>query len=236
MLTTTPASDRAQQTWQAHYAAATGFRYWPCEELVRTAAQHFYGTVVEVGCGNGANLWYLAQRADHVVGLDFCPEALDAARAYMVERGVNVVHRGNGRVWSYGTVSTVLADLRAPLPLSDGRADLLVDAMTSQHLPWIDHRRLYAEYRRVLTIDGRLFLYHLDAGTTGAGQEGPDVARLPLFPAAGLTCLPSPRALVAAVEAAGFRVVDQRGLAREYGSGKAKDSVAHYTILEAIAR
>lgn len=203
--------------WAAHYASPDGYRWWPSEELVRAVGGRYLGDVLEVGCGNGANLWFLAERtAGRVVGLDGNVEAIRAADEHMDRRG--------------SLVELLRGDIFA-LPFADGSFDSLVDCMVSQHVPWDRHPALYAEYRRVLRPGGWLFLYHLTDRTTGGQTRRPDHDRLALFPAAGLTCLPNRWALGAVVQDAGFVNVMVAGMAREYPAG----DVAHYAVVTGTA-
>jgi cyclopropane fatty-acyl-phospholipid synthase-like methyltransferase len=131
---------------------------------------------------------------------------------------------------------TVLPRSINDMRFDDAEFDGVADLMVSQHVPYLQHRALYREYRRVLKPGGWLFLYHLTSRTTGRAGAGPeknfpDHERLDLFPDAGFTCLPHAEALTCLLMAAGFEVKDQRGLSREYPG----DAVAHYAVIEAVA-
>lgn len=222
-----------QKTWDETYRHAAGCRWWPAEELVRAVARRqggFLGRrMVEVGCGNGANLWFLAEHASRVVGLDFSPVALSAAREYMARR--DLVRHYSDRVEH--DVEFVRASAEA-IPLANESVDALVDCMVSQHVPWAAHLSLYREYRRVLRPGGWLFLYHLTSLSTGQREQAGDAfdcTRYEMFPDVGLCCLPSQGALTRTVEHAGFRVGGRRGHAREYPDGCA----THYAVIEGAA-
>lgn len=211
--------------WAAHYATAQGLRRWPSEELVRATARRGgdLGDVLEVGCGNGGNLWFLAEHASRVVGLDASQAALALARGYMAVRGCS------------DRVELLPADVTERLPFRDGCFGTVVDSMTSQHVPWASHPVVYREYRRVLRPSGAVLLYHLNAGcvtATGRGKPGYDVATLALFPTAGLTCLPDEGELCDALRAAAFDVSELRTLALTYDDGQ----VASYSSITAVAR
>lgn len=218
MFTATPTQT---EQWSAHYALPSGRRYWPCEELVRAVAGRDLGDVLEVGCGNGANLWYLAEHSTRAVGVDFCAEALDEARSYTHSRG--------------RAVELIQGDITR-LPFPDGTFDSLVDCMVSQHVPYAAHLPLYKEYARVLRPGGWLFLYHLTNRTTGGRltaaihPEHADTPKVPLFPAAGFTCLSTVGALEIAIMGAGFCRTSRSGLQREYPAG----NVAHYAVITAF--
>ena len=47
------------------------------------------GSVLDVGCGSGENLLYLAAQGHEAWGLDFVPVAIDRAKAKAAQRGVN---------------------------------------------------------------------------------------------------------------------------------------------------
>ncbi len=221
-LTPSPALG-PESVWATHYATSAGFRYWPCEELVRSLSGRRFGTVLEAGCGNGANLWLLAEHADTVVGVDSEPAALSVASEYMTRRGVrNRVALRTGDV--------------AALPADDASVDAVVDVMVSQHARWGEHRARYAEYRRVLRPKGWLFLYHLAMGTS-TGPEPTQVdaftyERLSLFPDAGQICLPPRWALQDAMADAGFVVTTSRAATRHYADGQ----MAVYHVLEGETR
>jgi SAM-dependent methyltransferase len=218
MSAATSTHDDSSAVWAGHYATPAGLRWWPCEELVRALARRPApgARVLEVGCGNGANLWCLAEHFAAVTGLEASGAALRVARGYVARRAPGA------------PVALVLGDARR-LPFAEATFDAVVDVMTSQHLPWADHDAAYAGYARVLRPGGWLFLYHLTRGTSGSGRA-PDVARLALFPAAGLTCLPSVTALETAVLRAGLGLREGRSreLARRYPDGM----TAHYAVLE----
>ena len=213
----------AAQTWDAHYGAPSGFRYWPSEELVRSMARRRpTAAILDVGCGNGSNLDLLyGYVSSLLVGIDASPIALAAARARYPDNGCGydrlVIERAE------------IADGSLAFPVATFGG--LVDCMTSQHVPLAAHEALYRDYARVLEPGGWFFLLHLDDATRTARTPpmATDCERVGLFPEAGFACLPHPLWLVCAVERAGFRIIERRGLAREYADG----SIAHYTIIDA---
>lgn len=219
-----PAVIPTQDPWTAHYARPDGFRWWPCEELVRAIAGRRFGTLLEAGCGNGANLWYLTEHADKVLGVDGNRAALEAATAYLQQRRI-----------PSDRYSLCVDDVLRLEYIRDESVDAVVDVMTGQHVPWPDYPRLLAQYRRVLRPGGWLFFYNLGWGTTivGARQVAPATYdQLPkLFPGVGPVCLPQPQALTLALVEAKFHPERVRKMTRTYADG----SVASYLVQEATA-
>lgn len=214
------ATPAGTDVWRAHYSRPEGRRWWPCEAVVRAMAGRRFGAVLEAGCGNGANLWMLAEHAGTVTGVDSCAEALQEASHYMRRRGVNA--------------ALIQSDIMR-LPVHDMSHDLVVDCMTGQHVPWESLPQLLAEYRRVLRVGGTLLRYALAPGTTTDGATAISrytFADLPrLFPGVSPVCIPSEEALAGALSAAGFAVRSTIHQSREYEGGTV---VARYHTLEAV--
>lgn len=198
--------------WDDHYATEAGARHWPNEELVRWASGREFRHVLEVGAGSGGNAGFLAERCQ-VLSLI---EPNERARQLIEGKGYGV---------AVGTAQNLL--------FHDGVFDLIIDCMTSQHIPWDDHEKVYREYARVLEPGGWLWIYHLDQGTVcdkirdDESLSGHDWTHLSLFPSLDLFCLPYPSLLEMKVRAAGFEVQEVRGLARTYPNR----DVASYTIV-----
>ena len=209
--------------WDAHYATEAGARWWPNEELVRWLSGRGWQFLhaIDVGAGTGGNIQLLTRFAHSVTAVE--PNV--SARANLAQRPMT------GR--AFGNFTVVDADARS-LPTEANSADLVVDCMTSQHIPWAEHQDVYAEYWRVLKPGGWLWLYHLDARTThnpASLIKGTrfDFREVPLFPSLDFFCLPYRNALTHSVRSAGFEVDEVRGLGREYPD----TSIAHYTIVAA---
>ncbi len=63
----------------------------PQPEIVRLAERGaIQGVVLDVGCGTGENVLYLAARGYDVWGIDFVPKAIERAREKAIQRGLGV--------------------------------------------------------------------------------------------------------------------------------------------------
>lgn len=101
------------------------------------------GTCVEVGCGPGRMTGALAERYDHVIGLDVSPAMLERAREAVPNANVE-----------FRAVSGNRLD-----GVDDGVADGLVCYLVLQHLPSAQVVRSYLhEFARVLAPQGEAFV------------------------------------------------------------------------------
>lgn len=81
--------------WEKIFSERDWGRY-PPEELIRFVARRFFGAadrsdvrILELGCGTGANIWFLAREGLSAVGLDGSQSAIDKARARMADEGLH---------------------------------------------------------------------------------------------------------------------------------------------------
>jgi SAM-dependent methyltransferase len=78
-------------TWEKVFRERAWGRY-PPEELIRFVARHYFKAadrkavpILEIGCGAGANVWFLAREGFSAYGLDGSPTAIEKARARLAE-------------------------------------------------------------------------------------------------------------------------------------------------------
>jgi SAM-dependent methyltransferase len=165
--------------WDEVFASRPWGRY-PPEELVAWISRGFDTVgdraavrVLEVGCGPGANLWYLAREGFAATGIDGSRVALGQARDRLATDGL--------------AARLVVGDLAA-LPFESGSFDAVIDVASIQHNPREAQRRIVGEVHRVLRPEGRfLGLMHatgswgegsgeeIEAGTYRDMTEGPGV-------------------------------------------------------------
>jgi SAM-dependent methyltransferase len=144
-------SDEHRAQWRATYAET------PYDELpwfdpgpsigVRRAVEEGFlpmtGSVLDIGCGAGSNLLYLADLGYRVHGVDLSPGAVEAAQQRAKEAALRVDIREGDAL---------------DLPFPDGSMDVLVDNGCFHTLP-IPRRPDYAaEVERVLRPEGRFVL------------------------------------------------------------------------------
>lgn len=134
---------------------------YPPEELIRFIARNYYRTtsrsdvaILEVGCGPGANLWYLAREGFLTYGIDGSRVAIGRARDRLKYDGLH-------------------ADLcvgdAMHLPYPDGVFDAVIDIECIYANSLQDSRLILAEIGRVLKPRGMLFSKTFMTGTYGEG-------------------------------------------------------------------
>jgi cyclopropane fatty-acyl-phospholipid synthase-like methyltransferase len=214
-------------TWDQQYAEGRGLRYWPNEELVRFVGRHTAdeslgpsSKVLELGCGNGANLWALAAMGFLATGIDASPEAVALATDYLAERDL-VAHIEQGSM------------LEWPAWIRD--QDAIVDVVSMQHLALEDHDAVYQHVAESLVPGGWFFTYHLGARTSDFGKgtlispytfdniSDPNA----IFPNNGVVSMPTEEELVTRLTGAGLDVTRAETVTKTYG---AVDLVEYHVI------
>ena len=136
---------------------------YPPEELIRFVARNYYRVpdrsqvrFLELGCGSGANLWFLAREGFHATGLDGSPAGLAAAERRMAKEGLKVK-------LVEGTLDQ-LGKLFAPESF-----DVVFDIACLQCNRLDDVRETLRQAHRLLVPGGRIFARMLAEGTHGEG-------------------------------------------------------------------
>lgn len=157
------------------------------EELRAQLLEGLTGTVVEVGCGDGANFAHYPDEVTRIVAIE--PEAYlrELASAHADER-------------------VQLRDaLAGDLPVADHTADAVVFSLV---LCSVDQPSALAEARRVLRPGGELrFVEHVQAPEPGAARRLQRVLDATIWPRLFGGCHVS-RDTAGAIEAAGFTIAE----------------------------
>jgi SAM-dependent methyltransferase len=113
------------------------------EDLTRWTVKRQVTRVLDLGCGNGSNARFFAQQGYRALGIDLSPSAIEIARAWFAEEGLE-------------------ADLRVgsclDLPYEDGFVDVVVSHGVLDHLSPAEGVTAMAEVHRVLRPGGLCFL------------------------------------------------------------------------------
>jgi SAM-dependent methyltransferase len=152
--------------WETIFQSQSWGKY-PGEDLIRFVARNFYNCperslikILEVGCGPGANLWYLAREGFEVYGVDGSPTAIQLAQSRLDEE----CPRWQGHL----TIGDVTA-----LPFADEVFDAVIDnecLCCNSYDVAID---IYSEMFRVAKPGGKLFSRTFAKGSWGDGAGTP---------------------------------------------------------------
>lgn len=148
--------------WESVFRSRSWGKY-PGEELVRFVASNFYDKVrtnvkiLELGCGPGANMWYLANEGFPVYGI----EGSEAAVGEAVKRLNAEVPKWEG--------SIIQGDFSKKLPFPDGEFDAVLDNEAVYCNDYATSKNIYNEANRVLKPDGKLFVRTFSDKCVGYG-------------------------------------------------------------------
>ncbi len=160
-----PSANESQtSTWDPVWEEIFARRDWgkyPPEHVVRFIAQNFgrapdHGEIriLEIGCGPGANVWFMAREGFQVFGIDGSPTAIEKARRRLAEEGRS-------------------ADLRVgdftELPWPDTCFDGVVENVSLYANPWTGIQRALREVHRVLKPDAPFLSSFFSDRTWGYG-------------------------------------------------------------------
>jgi len=137
--------------WESMYQKGYGARY-PNEELVRFISRLFKNLkkekksvkILEVGCGSGANVWYLAREGFSVYGIDGSETAINVCAERLKKEGLKAEIK-------IGDMST--------LPYSDKYFDVVIDIASIQHNTPDEIKKIIAEIYRVMKAGGSFFSF-----------------------------------------------------------------------------
>ncbi len=144
--------------WDDVFSAKDWGKY-PPEELVRFIGRTYFGApdrkavkFLEIGCGAGANMVFLAGEGFDATGLDGSRVGLDRAAERLAERGLAArLDQGDAM----------------ELPYADASFDCVLDIECIYANTLADSRRIVAEAHRVLKPGGLLFSKAFMTGTSG---------------------------------------------------------------------
>ncbi|MFK2827248.1 class I SAM-dependent methyltransferase [Bacillus sp. B190/17] len=138
------------QTWEKIFQSQEWGKY-PSEDLIRFIARNFYQElnrkdvkILEVGCGTGANLWYIAREGFSVYGIDGSKTAIDKA-----------IDRLNIEVPSWSG-NLKVGDIES-LPFENNTFDAVIDVEAIYANNYENSKEIYNEINRVLKIGGKLY-------------------------------------------------------------------------------
>ncbi len=134
---------------------------YPGEELIRFVAKNFYSrsnaneiTILEVGCGPGANLWYCAREGFTIFGIDGSNTAIKNCKTRLDDE----VPGWNGEL--------TVGDINK-LPYENKKFDLVIDNECLSCNSISNSKKIILEIKRVLKTDGLFYSRTFSTDTWG---------------------------------------------------------------------
>jgi ubiquinone/menaquinone biosynthesis C-methylase UbiE len=117
--------------------------------------------VLEVGCGTGSNLWFVAREGFQVAGIDGSPSAVNFLKQRFAEEGLT----GDIRVGNF-----------LELPFASDTFDLVIDRAAITCCGRSAAKQAIAEVQRVLQVGGKFYFnpYSDSHSSYRSGKTGPD--------------------------------------------------------------
>jgi ubiquinone/menaquinone biosynthesis C-methylase UbiE len=121
---------------------------YPGEDLIRFVARNFYSKdrkntrILEIGCGQGANIWYLSREAFDSYGIDGSRISVEKAENRLAAEGL----KSN---LSVGDISS--------LTYEDNFFDAVIDIECLYCNSWYNSEKILAEIKRVLKKEGLFY-------------------------------------------------------------------------------
>lgn len=150
--------------WEEIYRARAWGRY-PGEDVVRFVLGQYGGAadraqvrLLEVGCGSGANLWFMAREGFAAHGLEGSGTAVRLCQERLDRECPGWRSRGDVRQGDF-----------ARLPYPDGHFDAVIDVVAICYASVEEAQGVYAELARVTKPGGRLFSRTFARGCWGEG-------------------------------------------------------------------
>jgi SAM-dependent methyltransferase len=150
--------------WEEIFRSQSWGKY-PPEDLIRFISRNYSPTknranikILEVGCGPGANCWYLAREGFSFVGVDGSSSAINQAK-----------DRLNLECPGWESRGELLVSDMASIPFENDTFDVVIDIEAIYCNDWYSSMAIYAELARVAKPGAKLFSRTFAKGSWGDG-------------------------------------------------------------------
>jgi len=204
--------------WENIHAQRTWGKY-PNEELVRFVGRNYLYlskenknklSVLEIGVGQGANLWFLAKEGFSVFGFDISYSAIRKAKKHLKEFNIP----------DASMPALIVADVREGIPFKTS-FDLILDSLAICCCTYTEHFTIYRSIYNALKPAGVFWSMHVlkNSWGYGSGKEiDKDTFEASEGPFKGLGAIHYADLcdLVDMIRCAGFRIQSKEIILRTY--------------------
>ncbi|MBO6621213.1 MAG: class I SAM-dependent methyltransferase [Balneola sp.] len=113
------------------------------KSTIETLSRYNFKNVLELGCGTGKNTFWLLNKAERIIGLDFSTEMLKIAKEKVVSDKVEFKQ----------------SDLNKDWEIEDQFADLITSSLTLEHIEDLNH--IFNQANQKLSENGLFFISEL---------------------------------------------------------------------------
>ena len=155
------------KTWEQIHKKSTWGKY-PSEDVIRFMARNYYSKnrseikVLDIGCGGGANTWYLATERFNTYAFDGSSSAVEKTKDLIKVMGVSA--------------NVIVCDA-ANLPYEDNFFDVVIDSAVIYANTMQGINSIISECCRVLKKGGSLFCSGLFNNETSGIDSGVEVEK-----------------------------------------------------------
>lgn len=209
-----------KEIWEETHSTRGWSRY-PNEELVRFIGSNFFRIpredrkkirILELGIGQGANVWFLLRENFDVYGIDISKSAIKKTFKRLKDENLfNVELEKHLKV----------GDIRK-LPFDNENFDVVIDIATTWYVSYTEHNKAYKEILRILKKNGLFFTWHvlkdswgddginyIDKDTKKNVTEGP-------LSNTGIQYFAKYEDLIDLLESNGLKIIEKETLERSY--------------------
>ncbi len=137
--------------WKEQADKVTGLRTLIDEKELEILQKMNARKVLDLGCGDGLTLAFLAEQGYEVTGIDYSKVGVENAKRRLAEKGKKA--------------RIVVEDIYKTLPFKDGEFDAVISYQVINHNRIVEIRKLLKEVRRILKKDGLFSVKVADSST-----------------------------------------------------------------------
>jgi len=207
--------------WEQIHSNRSWGKY-PNEEFVRFIGRNYFKIpfkdrkeikILEIGCGQGSNLWFLAKEGFDVYGIDISPSAIKKAQQNLEDE------------WNIDSVKLDVQNMKN-LKFNKETFDVVFDVFSIAYASFIEIKDIYKNIFKILKNSGKFWSFN--PGESDWSQETADLVDYKTYDNfkdgplqyQGRLCIPSDNDLILILKEVGFKEVNIEKHLRTYNNQK----------------